>query len=278
MAYAKSVIFLARDKINYYDTSLAAPLTFAFSKDFINDLEVVNSVSLHLQIKSFIDNHKISPAQVVLVLSPDVYFGKDFPDNPEFHQDIELQKFIDTVPFENASTKIYKLATGSKLLATNADMYQNIKAAFEKAGFVIEAVVPIFILGKDIPIADQLDVSSAKTILERFDLAKQNSLLINQDLYPRPQNLKDKKGKKDDNRSLIFLLPILFTLIIVLIIFYLKTSTSTPTPQLIPTPTIFLKQENTLPSVTSTAVATPTASLNQDNISTPDSLINQPKP
>lgn len=236
MSLGKCVIFLERDKINYYDSSLPAVLTLPFTPDIINDLEVVNPAVLLLQINSFIDNNKLNPAQTLIVLSPNVYFEKDFPEAAEFHEDSELSKFVDTFPFENASTKIYKLATGSKLLAANADLYQNIKSAFEKAGFLIEAIVPIFILGKDIIIADQLDVSTAKTILERFDLAKQNSLLIHQDLFSKYQNSKDKKSKTD-NRTLVLLLPILLMLIIVLVILYFKTNSTISPVKIIPTPT-----------------------------------------
>jgi hypothetical protein len=274
MATGKSIIFLERDKIYYYDSSLPNVLTFPFTPDTISDLEVINPQSLTLQIKSFIDNNKISPSQALIVLSPNVYFEKDFPDSPEFHQDSELQKYVDTFPFENVSTKIYQLATGSKLLAVNSDLYQNIKSAFEKAGFLIEAIVPIFILGKDITIAGQLDESCAKTILERFDLAKQNSLSIHQDLFSKNQNPKDKKDKKDDNRMLIFLLPILFTLIIVLVILYYKTS-ATPQPKAlpIPIPSITKSRESPFPIQTTTPTASSSTILNQDNTATFDGSI-----
>lgn len=225
MNFEKSVIFIDQDKINYYDRSLPAVLTFPFTKELISDLEVVNSAALHLQIKSFVDNNKITPSQMMVVLSPNVYFEKEFPETAEFHQDSELQKFIDTIPFENISTKIYKLAAGSRLLATNSDLYQNIKTAFENVGFIIEAVVPVFILGKDITIVNNLDTREAGTMLERFDLAKQNSLLLHQDGYAKSQIQKGgEKHKKEDNKTLIFLIPILITLIIVLFILYLKTN------------------------------------------------------
>ncbi|MCJ7740759.1 hypothetical protein MUP32_05625 [Candidatus Microgenomates bacterium] len=269
MAFGKSVIFLQRDKINYYDNSLPGVLTLSFTPDIIKDLEVINPPSLHLHIKSFIDNNKISPSQTLIVLSTNVYFEKDFPDSPEFHQDSELQKYIDTFPFENVSTKIYKLATGSKLLATNSDLYQNIKSAFEKTGFIIEAVVPIIVLGKDVAIADKLDEFSAKTILERFDLAKQNSLSIHQDLFSQNQNPKDKKGKKDDNLTLIFLLPVLFILIIVLVILYFRTSPA-PQPQALPMPSITESQVSPSPIETATPTVFPSMILNQDNTGTGD--------
>lgn len=223
MANNKSLLYLARDKFDYYDKNLPGILSLNFSGETIHDLEVLNPVAFHLQIKSFIDNNKISPAQTIIVLSPKVYFEKDFPETADFHQDSALQEFIDTIPFENVSTKIYKLNSGSKLLATNVDLYQNIAAPLEETGFIVEAVAPIFILGKDIIAVDNLDVGTANAILDRYEIAKQNSLLLNQDTHLTKQVLHNKSSNKNDNKSLFYLLPILFILIIVLVILYFKS-------------------------------------------------------
>lgn len=277
MNFEKSVIFIDRDKINYYDHNRSSALTFQFTKEFVNDLDVVNSAAFNLQIKSFIDNNKITPSQVMIVLSPHVYFEKEFSQTPEFHQDSELQKFVDTVPFENCSTKIYKLPTGSKLVATNADLYRAVKDAFEQAGFVIESVIPIFVLGKDVTVSDNLDVSIARIILERFDLAKQNTLLTNQNSYPKSQNKKDRTDMKSDNHTLILLLPILFVLVLVLIILYLKSYSPSVAPKSTPTPTIFINRVPTLPTNNFNNISSPSAGMNQNNTSTDDGAINQPK-
>lgn len=225
MAFNRSLIYLTRDRLDYYDGSLPGILPIEFTPDLVKDLDIINSAALNLKIKSFTDNNKIAPSQMMVVLSPTVYFEKEFPETAEFHQDSELQKFVDLVPFENCATKVYKSDGLSKLIAANTDFYNAIKNAFEQAGSVVEAIVPLFVLGKDITIPSNLDISTAKNILERFDLAKQNSLSTHDGLHTKSLEEKAKvDSKKDDNKSLIFLLPILITLIIVLVILYLKTS------------------------------------------------------
>lgn len=223
MADYKSLLYLQRDKFDYYDQNLAQILPFNFSSELVKDLEIVNPASFHLQIKSFTDNNKIAPSQMMIVLSASVYFEKEFPETSEFHKDNELSKFVDTIPFENCITKIYKIDGSSKLIATNADLYNVVKDAFEEAGFVVETIVPICVLGKDVITSELLDVTTAKNILARYDLAKQNSLAVPHSGHSKPQDQSVEKNKKENNKSLIFLLPILFILIIVLVILYIKT-------------------------------------------------------
>lgn len=226
MLATKSIVYLSRNKLEYYDNNLPQVLALPFTADLAKDLEVLNAAAVILQIKSFVENNKINPSQLIIALSPDVYFERDFPLTSEFHPESELSKFIDTIPFEHTSSKVYKIENMSKLIATNAEFYNTVKKAFEEGGSIVEAIIPLSILGKDIIIGEILDVTSAKKILERSEVAKQNSLLIYQDTLDKKQDQKmNLKSKSEDNRSLIFLLPILFMLIIVLIILYLRSAT-----------------------------------------------------
>ena len=141
--------------------------------------------------------------------------------------------------------------------------------------------MPVFIIGIDISVANNLDIASAGTMLDRFDLAKQNSLLLHVDTFTKSQNSKgSEKKNKDDYKTLIYLLPILITLIIVLVILYLKSSVPTSrkvpvVPVIIPT----IRINNLIPSPTlfSEPISSPSASLPAEPSISPDISSEQPK-
>jgi hypothetical protein len=85
--------------------------------------------------------------------------------------------FTDTVPFEETASKIYRIDKGVKVIVTNKRLFQTIRTGFTRQGFLVEAVVPMTMLGKEFGTPSGMTDELVKKILTRFEAIKANSLL-----------------------------------------------------------------------------------------------------
>lgn len=88
-----------------------------------------------------------------------------------------VQSFLDIVPFEELASKTYKADKGFKIIVTNKKLYETIVNTCLQAHFIVEGVVPVTIIPKDIIQDLQLSQEKAKIILKKFDVLRQYSLL-----------------------------------------------------------------------------------------------------
>ncbi len=247
---AISVIYLDKQRLDYYGGNISDKIIHLdFPPNIIKNQEIVKKDELKILIKAFIDFYKILPAKAVIILSKNICFEKVITTNPDNPISIEVQKFVDTVPFENICYKLFDLeAKAKKIVAVNKDLIEGIKAAFEKHKFLIETVVPEFTIGKEVSLKNTFDQETARLTLERHDNLKANNLLDQQTVLPLQNDVKSPNDEKSGNRSsLIFLVPVFLVLLTILFFLYQKNlsqSSSTlkrlilsPTPILI-TPTI----------------------------------------
>lgn len=219
----KGVILLDRNKFDYYGDNLPNILRYNFSLEIARDLEIINKEQLNIQIKSFIETNKISPSIITIVLSRDICFEKDLTDPQKPEEGTEVQNFLDSIPFENTSVKLQKLEKGYKVIVANKDFYEAIKTAFEKLGFVVNSVVPGFILEKEIGSKKDLDPELSRYLINKSELIKKESLLGNIDNLSSNQKQNKNQAKKPVNIRLIILVGTFTFLIIVLIIVFIKS-------------------------------------------------------
>ena len=113
----------------------------------VSDLDIVSGPELSTGIRGFVETNKIRPTPLVLILSQNVYFEKNYPgSNPPSSE--EMDEFINTVPFFTTSSKLFRVISGYKQVVINRDFYECLKSAFEELGFQVMAVVPGFALGQ----------------------------------------------------------------------------------------------------------------------------------
>lgn len=211
----QGIIYLDRNIFDYYSVGQNNTLRFDFSS-FINNLEIINKEGFEGQIKLFIDNNKLIPSNIAIILSENVLFEKGFPVETE-NIVTEIQKFADNVPFEHVSIKDYGLDNGILAVATNKDLYSAIKEVFEKNDFTIEAIVPIFNTGINTLDPNYgLDPASAKSLMGNFEALKQNSFEI--DIETKTPKPPPTVSQKKENKKTYVLLGVFGVLIIILII------------------------------------------------------------
>lgn len=198
-----SILFLTRDHFEFVDAAVSSVLRFDFIPSLVRDMEVVNPSLFEEQIKGFIETDNLSPSEMVILLSDNVQFVKDFTSVLQDQQDTEeeqVQAFVDTVPFENTSAKVFQFETGKKIIAVNQDLYETIKNAFQKLGFSITFVVPSFIID---PAMGGLTQDAITAVFKRAGEFKEFNLITETVVETQPKNTAPTNKRKINIRLVI---------------------------------------------------------------------------
>ncbi|OGG27489.1 hypothetical protein A2960_04300 [Candidatus Gottesmanbacteria bacterium RIFCSPLOWO2_01_FULL_39_12b] len=206
----QAVLFLTNDRMELYMPDMANILTYYFSDKIVRDLEVVDQVALDLDIQSFVTRNQLFSVEVYILLSETVYFAKDLVEDPSFHLDIEIGKFIENVPFENTTSRIYKAVNTTKFVVANKDFLEAIRVALVNQGLLVWAVVPACIVGEGIL---SLTRQTGEHVLAKTDIMKQNTLLSE---MPSMQSASQKQNAKKEKKQTGILLAVFIILLIIL--------------------------------------------------------------
>jgi len=262
-------VYLERNGFDFYENTLSAIIKYTFAQEIVKDLEIINKEQLTQQLENFITTNNLPPATVVIILGPTVLFEKDIPKNPSEattaqekpKDDWEIQKYLDTIPFEHVSSKTYLLDNGTHVIATNRDLYDYIIHAFENHGSVIETVIPAFILGEKS--GNGLNDELIGVVLDNIASIKQDSLIIHQEQAIHAIDTSEKQflSLKPTHKREFILIGVFGILFIIFAIFYYlqsKTASSPPTPVIPSVKQASFSLPNTLPT-SSVAASVPTS-------------------
>jgi hypothetical protein len=209
-------IYLARSGFTYY-TDLGTPITFTYPSEYVQELEIKNEDAFVKNVTDFITANKIVPASVLILLSPEMIYEKEFideqpkpvvslqesKDTNQQSQPIDPSKplqptepmtpkttlasheerlreisfFIESVPFEETASKVFRIDRGLRVVVTNKRLFQTVRTAFSHLGFLVEAVVPMTMLGKEFGTLVGMNDELMKKILIRYEVVKINNLL-----------------------------------------------------------------------------------------------------
>ena len=252
MVLKTGVVYLMKDKLQYFSPYDGKIFEFRFAPEIIRDLDVINGSLLENYIKGFIMNSKIAPANLVFVLAENTYFMKDFSTlsqqknaNNERTVTRELlqksaEEFVEHVPFDNVVSKMLPLKDGLRVCATNKDFYESIAIAFEHNGFTLESVLPGVVLGNGLNLRPVLDQVMASMILQKVNAFKEYNLLGQQVFQPQVKQeteeedeveLERLQSKKPNKKRLYGMVGLLFSLIIVLVIVIIQSQAPAESPK-----------------------------------------------
>ncbi len=215
-----AILFLDRNSFDFFVSGAANALRFQFSDNVIASLEIANMEALENQIKVIVGQNSIPSARITMILSSNVVFEKDLPETVPLEQkEEEVQKFWDTVPFEDIDSKSIKLNNGERIIAVNNNLCNALKTSFEKIGFAIEMIVPYEALGPDLWNITYLDPQNSREILKRVDSFKQYSfeLLGEEKTIKNPQNSKDILPPKKSPKVRLYIMAGVFIFLIVVL-------------------------------------------------------------
>lgn len=185
------IIFLQRDKFQFYSPYLTNLFEFRFVPEFIQDFDIFNRELLENLLRVFISNNKIPASGLVIVIADNASFIKDFvlaqqpiaPQQasipPQTLADLQEQanEYLQLVPFESAATKTFPLANGVRAYATNQEVCEVLKSILEKLGFIFEGVFPAFVFDPGVSSRTSLDAPSISVILQKIPTLRQYNLM-----------------------------------------------------------------------------------------------------
>lgn len=140
-----ALIFLKKNALYYYQAGLKTPLQISLPEGAAQDMEVVDENALEENLKQFIEDKKILPQRLLVILSPEVIFSKTIKITKSDLETIK-QNFLDTIPFENVGWRSYQQNTEAILVAANKNFYETFQQIFERLGFRVEGIIPQIVL------------------------------------------------------------------------------------------------------------------------------------
>jgi len=232
------ILFLLIDKFQIYSPYLPNILEFRFVPELIRDYDLINKELLENLIKVFLANNKIAASNMVIIVADNASFIKDFMPPQSANQQVavapslenlqdQANKFLEYVPFENVTSKVFPLTNGVRAYATNQDIYEGIKSVLEKQGFIIDAVIPQFAFAPELNNKFSLDGQAVGIILQKIDLLKEYNLLKERpNVLPETtepsvrEEVEEKEGnnhRPKENKRLVMIIAAAVLFLIVLI-------------------------------------------------------------
>ncbi len=280
MTEKASVIFIQKDKFQFFSPVTGKVFEFRFASEMVRDLDVINAELLESQIKVFVTNGKISPGNLIFALAENAYFAKDFVQpapvkgtasqpavNPEIFQK-QADEFIEHVPFDNVVSKTIPLKDGIKVVATNKDFYEAVAISFEHLGFTIESVLPGLVLGNGLSQRPVMDPPMANLILQKVNTLRQYNLLNQQVYTPLVKQeteevdeveIESKDPKKANKKSIYALIGIAPVVIGLFVVLYMQMTAPPPKWKTEANPTGPAVKNTAVPTVQVTALPNSTS-------------------
>lgn len=195
-----AILYLTKTFFDFYAVGMSNTLRYTFSAETIRNLDIVTPDDLVQQIHIFTSANKLPSSNILMLLSDDLLFCKEFPMSSGVnltHED-EIRNFLDAVPFDHVLNKLYKLEKREILVATNLDYFTKFQEAFKNNESRIEEVVPIFLLGKTINLDNGMPQEVAHVILDKLGTIRPWSMPIMQNiLTPVVQDTSPIKKNHD---------------------------------------------------------------------------------
>lgn len=275
----KGVIFIDKNRLDIFAEAMSNILQLPLAPDTVNNLDIISKDKLRTTIQAFISTNKLPPAIFVILLSDAILFVKNFSDQPavsgnnpqpasgqqltpqvapqpqskipplelakmneekEQQRKLEIQSFLDKIPFENISTKETHLPTGVQVIAANSDYIEAIKNILEEQGSLVEAVVPASLLGKETTQLTALSTEIARLVLTKDVIIKQNSMIKRVEIpVSSPTDAPTLFQKNKKNLRLFAMLGIFAILLITLGVVYITSNSETKK----------LKERKAIPSI-----------------------------
>lgn len=183
---ALAIVYVDAGKL-YFASGNGKMLSLDLPPTVFRDLEIISRDALNQLMQGLIQTQKLAPSALVLIFSEATYFEKDLaeaaqPDSPE------VTEFAESVPFDRVLARAYPLASGSKVIAMNRDLYDAVRDAFIASGFKVHSVVPAYVL-RLLGIS-KLDETSARQLLKRADELKPYTIVS---LHQAALSLQEKE-------------------------------------------------------------------------------------
>jgi hypothetical protein len=213
---SKIIIYLDRQKITIAAPGHDAPVFLDFPVNVVYDIEIIDPEALETLLTDCFKQNKIDPSEVIIVLSPPVYYEKDAQPaaDPAVKKD-QIDAFLQTVPYKNLFFKDYILGDRLKLVTLNKDFYEPVIRILEKHRFNVIAILPADILDYLHLTLTQFSSKEVNAVYQQSKLILPYSLISAQDI---DKSLAVSVHRPVEDKARTSILLILFCLLWVILL------------------------------------------------------------
>lgn len=205
------VFFLARGKVFIFHPKQKGVFEIPIPDPVIKDLEIKKSGELDKLLANYIQENKILPGQIYLILSSDVVLEKVFPNSAKEALKNEAVENVNLAPFNHVGFQMVQTGKDVTLILVNRELYEGFQDILERLGFHVSAVTPAKAIG--LP-GGQFTAQTGREVLNRAAAVFQSSFIADPEQTSRSENSLSSDPRR--NKKLLTLLLALGLLIVVL--------------------------------------------------------------
>jgi len=219
-----TVGYLDRNRIQFFQSGFSSVLSLDFPETVVRDLEVVNRRMLQTLLASFLRDHAIRPSLLILVLSEASYFSQTL-NGEEREKELQLQQFIDTIPFDTVYSKRYTVDEKDVGIVVPKNFSETVQQIVEGEGFRVVAVVPVFFLGSLQAGKRWLDADMGKYAFKEVNALAHQSMWHTNEAFGASPTMTNSVVKDfvSKHQSLTILVALFMILTIILILVMLRS-------------------------------------------------------
>jgi hypothetical protein len=205
-----TVFYISKAKISAYTSNGLFYLDF--DPSWIVNLDVKKPQEVEAAVKGFIEGNKIVPGPFLIVIASETCFEKEWPGEGCNTQIAEVEKFVDSVPFEFVKWREYKVGKGCKVVAVNRELYETVQTELERLGFTVAGVIPQSMSG--VSLDSGLSASNGVALIAKMEVLRTEASLV------EPHKFLSEKMKEEDaqNKKQTLILLAVFGLLISLLV------------------------------------------------------------
>lgn len=141
--------------------------TILIPPQIINNLEPINKDGLYTLVIDWLKQRPHTSANIIWLLAPEVYFEHTFTSGEQDKIDSETLQFLDIVPFEDVSSRVYNNLDGSRhIIAVNKELIMSLIQAFALQGYSTKAIVPSKVVGGEATLTSEIEKAALKRASE----------------------------------------------------------------------------------------------------------------
>lgn len=249
-----AVIYLDRNRFDCMMPHQTATVPYDFSPHTVKDFEPLNKDTLYNEMHTFITDHHMSPCSIIIILSNNVIFVKDLPENKSDQLLDAIALFLESIPFETIMHRTVKFDKKTKIVATNSMYLDLLKDVFEKNQCKVLLILPEFVFG-DIISQKGLDTVASKKIIYMMNTLKQydvSHMTYAQNIPHAHEQFSEIPEKKSYARLIVLLFVFILLTGILIVLFFISQKSSKKT---IPKPSVTQNQFTPSPVFTSVPIS-----------------------
>jgi hypothetical protein len=192
------ILFIARQQFFLYVDGMQSVVTFPFTPDIVSDLDVINEELLEQRIAALTQQHQIPSANFIVILANTTLFSKQVTATDISQKKVDEEKFLNTIPFEAQAVRNIIMGPNTYTVVANQQLFGPISYAFKAVGSEFTLVLPEFLFGKELNLAQGLTVVAAQDIMKKAQEFKSYSFIRKEEIHQVEVSSSD--GEVQDNK------------------------------------------------------------------------------